>query len=251
MANELIPGGGSMFQYEGRPLRWGKTESGIFWFVAQDVCDELGIKEARGAIRDFAEDEKGVQTVHTLGGKQAMLVLYEPGLYKLLGRSTKPEAAPFQRWLYHDVVPEIRKTGQYRRKKHEKYVKLGYQTEWIEAREQGVEDRKTFTDTLSEHGVTEKFDYAKCTNAIYVPLLGGGAADVKKARQLPVKASLRDNLSRKELVAIQLSEIVAKETIEEENRTGFPQCYNACKDASTAIAAAANMGRQLPPPQTI
>jgi prophage antirepressor-like protein len=83
------------------------------WFIAADVCAILGIKSARDAVADFDEDEKGVATSDTLGGEQSVVVVSEPGLYRLIFQSRKPIARPFQRWVMHQVLPAIRKTGKY------------------------------------------------------------------------------------------------------------------------------------------
>lgn len=83
------------------------------WFVAQDACDVLGIKEAKSTLRNFPEDEKGVHSMHTPGGEQEMLIVNEPGLYRLIFTSRKPEAEAFRRWVFHDVLPSIRKFGTY------------------------------------------------------------------------------------------------------------------------------------------
>jgi prophage antirepressor-like protein len=85
------------------------------WFVANDVCRALGLANARKAVADLDEDEKGVTTGDTLGGEQAMNIVSEPGVYRLVFRSRKPEAERFKRWLAHDVLPQIRHTGSYRR----------------------------------------------------------------------------------------------------------------------------------------
>ena len=238
-AMQVVP-----FQYEGNSVRWGGTKDNP-WFVAQDVCDILGIKTARDAISDFPVNEKGVESIYTPGGKKKVVVVYESGLYRLIFRSIKPEAEAFRCWVFQDVLPSIRKTGEYRAKQRDRYAKLGLSPEWIEQRERGIEARKTFTETLHSHGVKEGFEYARCTNAIYIPLLGGMASEIKKQRQLPVKANLRDNLSLKEILQVALIEVVAQEKIEEESRNSFPLCYNACKEVSTSIAEASNHGRQI------
>ncbi len=83
------------------------------WFVAGDVCQVLGIKNPSDALSDFAEDEKGIATADTLGGQQGLLIVSEPGLYRLVFISRKPDARKFQHWVYHKVLPQIRKTGRY------------------------------------------------------------------------------------------------------------------------------------------
>jgi prophage antirepressor-like protein len=82
------------------------------WFVARDVCDCLGL-DSSNISKLLDEDEKGSYTVRTLGGDQRMLTINESGLYSLVLRSRKPEAKAFKRWITHEVLPSIRKTGGY------------------------------------------------------------------------------------------------------------------------------------------
>lgn len=83
------------------------------WFVAKDVCDVLGYSNSRMALERLDDDEKGVSTIYTHGGPQEMSVVNEPGLYSLILTSRKPEARQFKRWVTHEVLPSIRKTGKY------------------------------------------------------------------------------------------------------------------------------------------
>ena len=59
------------------------------------------------------DDEKGRTSIPTLGGIQQMTIVNEPGLYSVILRSDKPEAKAFKRWITHEVIPAIRKTGSY------------------------------------------------------------------------------------------------------------------------------------------
>lgn len=88
-------------------------QDGEPWFVGKDVCGALDLKNYRTSLDLLDDDEKGVHTMDTPGGNQEMIVLSEPGVYRLVFRSRKPEAERFKRWLAHDVIPQIRKTGQY------------------------------------------------------------------------------------------------------------------------------------------
>ena len=83
------------------------------WFVAADVCKALEISNNRDAISRIDEDEKDVALTDTLRGKQNMTIVNEPGLYTLVLGSRKPEARLFKRWITHEVIPAIRKTGGY------------------------------------------------------------------------------------------------------------------------------------------
>lgn len=86
---------------------------GELWFVAKDVCDALGIADPNQSCRHFDNDEKGLFTIQTPGGEQRVLHVSEPGFYKLVLKSRKPEAKAFQRWVTHEVLPSIRKQGAY------------------------------------------------------------------------------------------------------------------------------------------
>ncbi len=96
------------------------------WFVADDICKILGyakdtatvIKKHCNKVYD-SKDLDGTNelakkiTVDTKGGKQAMIAINEPDLYRLIMRSRMPDAVRFERWVVEDVLPTIRKTGKY------------------------------------------------------------------------------------------------------------------------------------------
>ena len=86
---------------------------GLPWFVAKDVCQALEIDHTASTLRKLDEDEKGVHSIHTLGGPQKMAVVSESGLYALILRSDKPAAKVFRRWVTGEVLPQIRETGSY------------------------------------------------------------------------------------------------------------------------------------------
>jgi len=82
-------------------------------FDATDSCSILDITNHRSSLALLDADEKGVHTVDTLGGPQKKLFITEAGLYSLILRSRKPEAKEFKRWITHEVLPALRKTGGY------------------------------------------------------------------------------------------------------------------------------------------
>ncbi len=83
------------------------------WFVAAGVCRALELGEVHVAMRRLDDDEKGRCSIPTPGGTQEMTIINEPGLYSLVLGSRKPEAKAFKRWITHEVIPSIRKTGGY------------------------------------------------------------------------------------------------------------------------------------------
>uniref|UniRef100_UPI00158AF826 BRO-N domain-containing protein n=1 Tax=Burkholderia ambifaria TaxID=152480 RepID=UPI00158AF826 len=102
----------AVFNYESTPIRTIEQD-GEVWFVAADVCKVLDHSNSRMAISRLDEDEKGVSTVDTLGGQQEVTIINESGLYSLILSSRKPQARAFKRWVTHEVLPSIRKTGRY------------------------------------------------------------------------------------------------------------------------------------------
>lgn len=89
------------------------TRDGEPWFVAADIAQVLGYRDAANATRGLMEDEKGTQIVSTLKGGQKATIVSEAGLYSLILRSRVAGAQAFKRWVTHDVLPSIRKRGGY------------------------------------------------------------------------------------------------------------------------------------------
>jgi prophage antirepressor-like protein len=106
--SDLIP-----FTYHNHAIRTAQHDDGSTWWVAADVCTILALRNVSEACSRLDDDEKGIQLVDTPGGPQELLIVNEPGLYRLITRSRKKEATDFRRWVFHEVLPQIRKTGSY------------------------------------------------------------------------------------------------------------------------------------------
>ena len=109
MSNEI-----QRFDFKGESLRALTNMAGEPWFVAKDACNILGIdtNHLREALDDDEITNLRNSEVWNQPGR-APLIISEPGLYKLIMRSRKPEAKEFQRWVTHEVLPSIRKHGAY------------------------------------------------------------------------------------------------------------------------------------------
>ena len=101
-----------IFNYQSNEVRTVEM-GGEPWFVLKDVCNILGVVNDRNVAARLDEDEKGVCQMDTLGGTQNVTVVSESGLYHVILRSDKPEAAPFRKWVTSEVLPSIRKNGGY------------------------------------------------------------------------------------------------------------------------------------------
>ncbi|MYR28639.1 MULTISPECIES: BRO family protein [unclassified Streptomyces] len=85
------------------------------WWVAADVCAVLEIANPSQAVSYLDEDERDSTLITNEGGGQSRPanIVNEPGLYSLILRSRKPQAKAFKRWITHEVIPSIRRTGSY------------------------------------------------------------------------------------------------------------------------------------------
>lgn len=101
------------FDFESHNVRIVLDENSAPWFVAADVAQSLDYRMASDMTRSLDDDERGTQIVRTPSGEQEMLVINESGLYSAILKSRKPEAKRFKRWVTHEVLPSIRKTGSY------------------------------------------------------------------------------------------------------------------------------------------
>lgn len=101
-----------LFKFEHQPVRVVLVD-GEPWFVLSDICRALGIANVGNAAARLDDDVKGVHQADTPGGRQQVTVVSESGMYEVVIRSDKKEAARFRRWVTHKVLPEIRRTGSY------------------------------------------------------------------------------------------------------------------------------------------
>ena len=102
------------YNFKGASLRTLTDEAGEPWFVAKDVCDVLGYSNASKAINDHVDEEDKLnnESLSSLGQRGGWLV-NESGLYSLVLSSKLPTAKDFKRWVTHEVLPQIRRTGGY------------------------------------------------------------------------------------------------------------------------------------------
>lgn len=118
MSNAIQP-----FAFEDHLVRTIMDDGGEPWFVAKDVALALGYQwNGAARIAHVPEDWRGVTSVVTPFGEQEMLTLSEQGLHFFVIRSDKPAALPFQKWLAGEVLPSLRRTGQYALAEQDKAV---------------------------------------------------------------------------------------------------------------------------------
>lgn len=101
-------------KYGEQVVRVVTDAKGDIWWAARDVCEVLDIKDVSDAVERLDSDERGSTPIADAWGRpQEMLAVNEFGLYSLVMGSRKPEAKLFKRWVLHEVLPSIRRTGRY------------------------------------------------------------------------------------------------------------------------------------------
>ena len=128
------------------------------WFTVKDICTILDLSNVTTTLKNIPEKWKGMRKISSSSGDQDMLVVNESGLYKLIMRSTKPIAEKFQEWVCEEVLPSIRKKGEfvlqeYKQKLEEKQRLLD--------RQQGLLDEKQNVVVKQQSLLEEKDDRIK------------------------------------------------------------------------------------------
>jgi len=110
---ELIKSIDETFKFDDKVVRVLGTYDNPY-FIAKDICNILGLKNITEMLRNIPEKWRSSEIVNTSGGNQNMILLTEPAVYKLIMRSNKPIAQKFQDVVCEEILPSIRKKGEYK-----------------------------------------------------------------------------------------------------------------------------------------
>jgi prophage antirepressor-like protein len=83
------------------------------WFIGRDICHVLDIKNESHALARLDDDERAEVAISDPSGSKTAIAVSEPGVFRLIFTSRKAEAERFKRWLAHDVLPALRRSGHY------------------------------------------------------------------------------------------------------------------------------------------
>jgi prophage antirepressor-like protein len=105
-----------VFEFESAPVR-SFVRDDEPWFVGVDVCRALDLANPNQAMSRLDDDERytllNVEGIAKAGGAQALTIISEPGVYRLVFTSRTAKAEAFKRWLAHEVLPALRRTGRF------------------------------------------------------------------------------------------------------------------------------------------
>ncbi len=137
------------FDYQAQQVRT-VVINGEPWFVAKDVCVILEVGNPSDAVRRLDQDEvDSIEVTDSLGRQQITNIVNEPGLYSLILGSRKPEAKAFKRWITHEVIPAIRKTGSYELKPKSIEDLIILQAQSVKELKNKVEEQQSQLTTLN------------------------------------------------------------------------------------------------------
>jgi prophage antirepressor-like protein len=105
--NQVIP-----FNFENHAVRTVVIDE-TPWWVGRDVCEALGYKTPQRAIHAHCKGVPKRYPLETAGGTQEVRIIAEGDVFRLIVNSRLPEAQRFEKWLFEEVLPQIRKTGGY------------------------------------------------------------------------------------------------------------------------------------------
>jgi prophage antirepressor-like protein len=157
---------GKIFKFDNKQIRTtGTIEEPLF--AVKDIADILELGNYRNVYSKMDEYMKGVQKMDTLGGVQEMQVINESGLYYMIMRSNKPNAKLFQKYVYSEILPSIRKTGSYT---------IDNKYKFILENNRPLSQVMNITDMDKEALNIEKtYNWSKNTNCpiVYIAYIGG------------------------------------------------------------------------------
>jgi prophage antirepressor-like protein len=149
---------------EGQTIRTFGTPTAPL-FAATDVCEAIGIKNSRDALASLQDDEKmtvGLTDSHSgqRGGAQYLTLITEPGLYTLILRcraAVKPgtPAFKFRRWITHEVIPAIRRHGEYRANLDREAAELRNRLKVVQAAMVGVFEDLHYVRGMTHHSAAQ------------------------------------------------------------------------------------------------
>lgn len=199
------------------------------WFVGKDVADALGFKNSRDAILThvFGED-KGVETIYTLGGNQKVTVINESGLYALVFSSRLERAKEFKHWVTSEVLPALRKTGHYEIENYspEMQAILMHDKKLVK-----MDERVTTLENTMTLNYSQQQALGEAVNYVVIDALGGKESDAYK--EIGKKVFSECNRDLKSYFHVNARNNVPKKHFEE--AVEYVQCWRPCTNTQIAI----------------
>jgi len=179
------------------------------FFKAMDICKILNLENVSRAVAGLNKDDiTSSKVVNSVGKTQSVFFVSEQGLYDLIFKSRKKEAKEFQKWVTHEVLPSIRKTGKYSIPDKLKEI--------------STKNRNELTDEWKRHGVEKPYHYINLTRQEY--------------KKLQIDKKHKKDFTEKELRLLTAFELM--ESLKLNNNPeieGYHECSESIDETSGAI----------------
>jgi prophage antirepressor-like protein len=186
-------------------------KNGEPYFNAQDICKNLELSNTSKALDGIDKDDiTSSDVIDTLGRKVNVIFVSENGLYDLIFKSKKPEAKEFKKWVTHEVLPSIRKTGKYSIPENIKKV--------------STQNRNLLTSEWKEHGISKPHEYIQLT--------------LQEHKALGIEKNKSEMTKHELLLYSALESMEALKLFENQDIDG----YYACKDSLIQTAEIVKIG---------
>ena len=160
------------------------------WFVAKDICNILGLTNITEALKNIPEKWRGSEILNTSGGNQNMILIKEPAVYKLVMRSNKLIAQPFQDAVCEEILPSIRKTGEFKLQKllNEKEQQLQLKHEELQFKDYLLDKSEDKIKKLEKQFETKERQKYTLSNCVYL---------ISNSNVRPIQEELDENPDKK------------------------------------------------------
>ena len=189
---EIVP-----LDFESHAVRMVVIKGEPWWELA-GVARVLGYRDAANASRNLPSKTLHTHSMSTSVGSRDMALVNEPGLYRLILRSRKPEAERFQDWVTEEVLPQIRKTGSYAGRTDDRLARtmrrLKSDKSTAVHRLKNTDVNKALHAILSSEGACPN-DYAAVHNAVYRGQTGVDCKTLRRALVLKKHQTPLDHMS--------------------------------------------------------
>ena len=222
--------------FNGKNIRtvWNNDEEKYYLSVVDIVGALVESKDNRKYWNKLKQrlKEEGNETVtnchqlklKALDGKYRLTDVVDiEGMFRIIESIPSKNAEPIKLWLGRlgkERIDEIFDPSIAAERAIDLYRVKGYDEKWINNRIKGIQDRKELTDVWKDGGIVGDKEYAILTNEIYKEWSGMTAKEYKNFKGLR-KESLRDNMSRMEVLLADLGEETTKELAKEFNPKGL------------------------------
>lgn len=180
------------------------------YFSISDICNILNLTNVTDTLKTLEKDDiDSIDVIDSVNRKQSIYVINEAALYDVIFRSKKQEAKDFKKWVTHEVLPSIRKTGKY---SIPEKLKID-----------SIKNRNLLTDEWKEHGIEKKHEFIQLTLQEYKALgfeKGKRKKDFSKGEVLLLNA----------LESMENLKLFYDETIQ-----GYDQCKDSVYNTSNKV----------------